>query len=187
MAVSQQTMGANPIGLLDWFAPEWAIRAEKRIRTYPDKVRSVLFVMALLVFGVGFVGAVGGGYWSIQGVRELLRWLGFTVSLTGIPAAPWWLIPIANTLIQLTARRIPEVRRGLWAPSLWFDGSTTGIYLGRSFLPAMLATMGAGWGAYLTASAVGAMLGMVVAVIVEHMVLGGLVLMRGALYRPSAA
>lgn len=165
-------------GLLDWFAPAWALRAEQHIRTESAQVRSLIMVVALLVFVVGFFGAVGGGYASIQAVRLALVWLGVPVRLDGIPAPAWWALPLGNTLIQVTARRLPAVRRLLWAPSLWFDGATTGSFLAVRMLPGAL-ILSPAHGLY-AGGAVGAILGMLVAIIVEHLLFGALVMVRGA-------
>lgn len=188
--VSGHMMNETPAqGLLDWFAPAWALRAEKQIADYPNKVRIVVLLVSFLIFSAGFVLMVGGGYWSIQGVRHVLTWLGVSVALAGIPAAPWWLIPISNTAIQITARRIPEIRRIFWIPSLWFDGATTGAFLAVLFLPGMQRIFPAcpaavscsfsmQYGAILAAGLSAAILGMLIAIVVEHIVLGALVLVR---------
>lgn len=164
-------------GLLDWFAPSWALRAEREISALPRSVCSLLLLVFSLVFLIGFIGAVGGGYWSIQGVRLMLSWLGVAVVLAGIPSAPWWIIPIANTLIQITARRIPATRRILWVPSLWFDGATTGAFLAFRLLPGVQ-RLTPGFSAILATGLLAAILGMLIAIIVEHIVFGALVLIR---------
>lgn len=160
--------------LLDRHAPDWSLRAAREIGDLPPGQRVLVLVAALLAFAVGFVFAVGGGYWSIQGVRLVLVAAGVPIVAVGLPAAQWWAIPIGNTIIQIATRRVEALRRVLWTPSLWFDGATTGFFLSL-ILIGMLPGV-----SLLTIGAIAAMLGLLLAVVIEHILLGTLVIVVAA-------
>lgn len=160
--------------LLDRYAPEWSLRAADEVRTLPSSQRILILVASVLFFALGFIFAVGGGYWSIQGLREFLNWAGIQVALAGRPAPQWWLIPIANTYIQVASRRVEAMRRILWRPSICFGALTT-----AAFLAIMLDERMADANMW-TIAALSATIGLTLEIVVEHILIGMLVVILAA-------
>jgi hypothetical protein len=161
-------------GLLERYAPAWALRAAAEVRGMPSSQRTLILVAAVLFFALGFVFAVGGGYWSIQGLREFLNWAGVRVQLAGRPAPQWWLIPIANTYIQIAARRVDALRRVLWRPSVWFGATTTSGFLAIMLDERMAAAP------IWTIALLSATIGLVLEIVVEHILIGMAVVILAA-------
>lgn len=165
-------------GLLYILAPGWALKTEARILEYSADFRAIIAVFSLLITGLGLAMFAGGGYYSIQAVRLLLSALGLSVAVAGIPAVQWWLIPLANSAIQLVGRR---TLRPAWWLSLWYDATTTGVGImsrGSVALAGVGLSLGAVYGGIL-----GAVIGMVLATGAEALFFGGLFMLHVAARR----
>jgi hypothetical protein len=173
-ATTQQRRVAQ--GMIDLLAPRWSIDAGRWAKTQQASWRAAITLIGLIVLLISFVLLFGGGYTSIQGIRVPLALAGLPVATDDIPALPWWLIPAANTLIQIVSRRVPFLR-WLWRPSIVYDGLTNAaffvLWIGR-----MLVAIGAPIDVYVLGGVASA-LGLGLAIVAERAFLAALGLLRG--------
>lgn len=166
-----------PTHMVDTLAPTWAYEAAYWVAGQDVTWRSAAAVLGSVLLVLGGALLFGSGYTSIQGVRIPLDRMGLPVASETFPPFQWWLIPIANVVVQVFAKHIPRLWV-LWRPSVVYDGTTNALYLAG-----WLATLLASYGQTLAVVILGglsSLLGLLLAVLAEKLFLAAVCLLRAA-------
>lgn len=182
MAVTSMELGAPvKVDFLTFITPKWGRKAGNWIEQQTDPAWRVTgMITALCMFIIGGSMLFGGGYTSIQGIRVPLADLGLAVETDGIPALPWWILPLACTFIQILVKFIPGTRP-IWYPSVIFDATTTALFVSIGIM-LLLVRYGHQPNLYIVA-AVASLIGLLNAVGAESVFLSGCYMIRSALTR----
>ena len=146
----------KPKRMIDVLAPKWAYEASHWVAGQDSSWRGAVGLISIILLLIGLALLFGSGYTSIQGIRGPLARMQIIAESASFPGAVWWIIPGANVLIQVFAKRVPKLRV-LWRPSIVYDGTTNAVFLagwiGMLFLSYgseapiwMLGLLGAGLG-----------------------------------------
>lgn len=166
-----------PTRMVDKLAPSWAYEAAYWIAAQDASWRSAAAVISAVLLVLGGALLFGSGYTSIQGVRVPLDRMGLPVDSTTFPPIQWWLIPIANVVVQIFAKHIPRLRV-LWRPSIMYDGITNAVYL-AGWSTVLLLSYSQALG-LVPAALIGSVLGLLLAVCAEKIFLAAVCLLRAA-------
>lgn len=175
-AASPETI-PPPAHMVDILAPRWAYEGASWIAGQDVTWRSAAAVLGSVLLVLGGALLFGSGYTSIQGVRIPLDRMGLPVASETFPPFQWWLIPIANVVVQIFAKHIPRLWV-LWRPSVTYDGITNALYL-AGWIMTLLASYGQALSIVLLGS-LSAVLGLLLAVLAEKLFLAAVCILRAA-------
>ncbi len=162
------TSALTSVPFFETIAPRYGLEERLWLRQQQPEWRTVGFVIGCIGLVLSLILLALGGYTSIQGVRAPLFGLGFPVTVEGIPSLRWWLLPVAQIIIQIFCKHIPFLL-WLWRPSIWFDGLTNAVFFGIGLYPLV--------GSAAVAGVIAAPVGLALAVVAEKLFLGSLCLL----------
>jgi len=176
MAVRSESL-YRPSAYRTPLTPAWSREAATWLRRQSPPWRAAGFLIGVILLAIGFSMLVFGGYTTIQGIRLPLdfffsQW-GLDIETTGIPAAPWWVIPLLTNFIQIFCKHIPGLHV-LWRPSVMFDSLTTAVFLGFGWVTALQQLGSNGIIALTLASVLSTVLALLITVAAEKAFLGAL-------------
>ncbi len=165
-------------GIFEKLAPQWGINAADRVAREGSAFRLVLAVLAIVLGILGAGGLFFGGYTSIQGVRLALQAFGVALDAQSFPGLWWWILPLSNTFVQVVAKHNDSLLM-FWGSSVVLDGSTTAFFAAFGFagfvaqyaLVAPTPLLGA----------MGAHVGLAIAVLTEQIAIGAIVIGKAAI------
>lgn len=167
--------------LVERLAPSWGVEAGRWIASQDRGMRTAAGLVGILMLLVGLFFLVGGGYTSIQGLRIplalTLQRLGYTMESETFPPIYWWLLPLANNIVQIFSKHIRGLKT-MWRPTVLYDAITTAVYLAigiSAFLVAFERTAH-----ILIICGIAAALSLIITVQAEKVTFAALCVIRGA-------
>jgi hypothetical protein len=167
--------------LVERLAPSWGVEAGRWIATQDRGMRTAAGLVGILMLIVGLFFLVGGGYTSIQGLRIplalTLQRLGYTMDSESFPPIYWWLLPLANNIVQVFSKHIKGLKT-MWRPTVLYDAITTAVYLSIGVSAFLVAFERPAH--ILIVCGVAALLSLIITVQAEKITFAALCVIRGA-------